>query len=129
MTKTLYLRVTQDKYQLPIAVFDLKDELAEFEGVLAHNISSTIANYKRKNMRCMFEQVQVEFTDDEIKQYGIENKKIKRSAWNENELELLRTTTLTDNELSKVLGKTVASIQNRRQQERKKGIQYANGRT
>lgn len=129
MTKTLYLRVTQDKYQLPIAVFDLKDELAEFEGVLAHNISSTIANYKRKNMRCMFEQVQVEFTDDEIKQYGIENKKIKRSAWNEKELELLRTTTLTDNELSKVLGKTVASIQNRRQQERKKGIQYANGRT
>ena len=48
---TLWMEVTQDEYELPVAVADSRKELAEMRHVSANTISSTICHGKRGDYR------------------------------------------------------------------------------
>lgn len=48
--KPLYLLVTEDKYELPLAVVDSKEELAQIAGVSAGNIAAILS--RRKRAKC-----------------------------------------------------------------------------
>ena len=56
----LWLRVTQDEYELPMVVADSRTELAEMLGVRPKNISSTMAHAKRRGWRCCYQKVEVD---------------------------------------------------------------------
>lgn len=47
LKKCLYLKVTQDKYELPLFVSEGAKELAEHEGVKVNTIYSSISHYER----------------------------------------------------------------------------------
>ena len=60
MTKTLWLRVSQDKYELPEAVADNPAELARICGTTANSIMSMISHYKAWGYKCKYIKVEVE---------------------------------------------------------------------
>ncbi|MBQ7067155.1 MAG: hypothetical protein IJN92_10090 [Lachnospiraceae bacterium] len=43
---TVYMEVTQDEYELPVAVADTVEELAKMRGTTIGSILSTISKYK-----------------------------------------------------------------------------------
>lgn len=45
--RNLYLKVTNDKYELPLIVAEGAKELAEIEGVKVNTIYSSISHYER----------------------------------------------------------------------------------
>ena len=45
--RCIYLKVTQDKYELPLFVAEGAKELAEYEGVKVNTIYSSISHYER----------------------------------------------------------------------------------
>ena len=57
----LYLRVTKDKYELPVAVADSPRELAQMTGVSRASILSTLSHVKAGQIRnSIYKMVEVE---------------------------------------------------------------------
>lgn len=68
MKKSLWLEVTQDKYELPVAVASNPYELAEMTGTTPGGIKSMVSKYKHgKVKQCRWRKVEVEDEDDEEK--------------------------------------------------------------
>lgn len=61
----IWMLVTSDEYELPLAVADTASELAEICGVRENNIISSISHFKAKNhKRCKW--VCVHVSDEEL---------------------------------------------------------------
>ncbi len=57
----IWMKVTSDKYELPLAVADTARELAEICGVKENNIVSAISHFKaKKHKRCKWVCVNVD---------------------------------------------------------------------
>ena len=63
--KKLYLATTQDKYELPIAVSDSPEGLAEQMGVTRYSILSVISHAKQHKRNCMYHRI--DYTEREWK--------------------------------------------------------------
>ena len=46
MIQKLYLKVTKDKYELPLCVMDTLKELADYDGIQLSTLRSKISNYE-----------------------------------------------------------------------------------
>lgn len=64
MKKNLYLCVTNDEYELPIAVEDSPTELALKMGANRHTILCAIASYNRGKRRGRYRRVEVEWEEE-----------------------------------------------------------------
>lgn len=64
MSKTLWLLVTSDKYELPLVVEDSAGRLARRLGTKANNIISAISKSRNRKGRCKFVKVVIEDNDD-----------------------------------------------------------------
>lgn len=53
----VYMKVTNDKYEFPIAVADSLAELARILDIPKNNISSAMSHAKRKKQRCQYIKV------------------------------------------------------------------------
>lgn len=60
----LWVAVTQDEYELPVAVADTARELAEMFGVKTMTVISDVSRYRRKQMKTRFRCVDVEDDGD-----------------------------------------------------------------
>lgn len=58
--QTIYMKVTKDKYELPLAVADSIVELAELIGIKADNIYSTISHARKKGYKCCYVKVEID---------------------------------------------------------------------
>ena len=56
----VWLKVTTDRYELPVAVADTGEELARICGVSGNNVYSTMSKAKRLGHRCQYVRVKVE---------------------------------------------------------------------
>ena len=56
--RKLYLAVTGDKYELPIAVADTPDELADKMGVRKCTILSVISHAKQHKKQCRYHRIE-----------------------------------------------------------------------
>ena len=63
--KRLYLKVTEDKYELPLIVCDSVHELAKREGKNDSNISSQISRNIRLGVKSKYTRVEI---DDECEE-------------------------------------------------------------
>lgn len=59
----VYMMVTKDEYELPLAVADSAKELAEITGRSVNTIRSAICHFKRRGGFSIYRKVEVE--DDE----------------------------------------------------------------
>ena len=57
--RSVWLMVTADEYELPVAVADTAEELARIVGVSVATIYSMISKSKRYGWRCKYIQVRV----------------------------------------------------------------------
>lgn len=57
---TIWMKVSEDGYELPEAVADTPSELAKIIGVKPNNISSAISKAKSRGYKCMYQKVVVE---------------------------------------------------------------------
>lgn len=55
--KRLYLATTQDEYELPVAVADTPEELANHLGVTRYTVLSVISHAKKHKRHCMYHRV------------------------------------------------------------------------
>ena len=62
---TLYMKVTKDKYELPIAVAGTIRELAMILGINENSVQQQFYRQKRYGMNCGYVKVEVE-EDEEI---------------------------------------------------------------
>lgn len=63
---TVWMMVSKDKYELPLAVADSAPQLAEMVGVSANAIFSSYSCYKNgKHKFSRFHKVEIEEVDDE----------------------------------------------------------------
>lgn len=62
---TLWLKVTADKYEFPLAIGDTAGQLALMTGVSTNAIHSAISNAKRGGYRCQYVKVEIEEDDTE----------------------------------------------------------------
>lgn len=60
---TLWMKVTLDEYELPLAVATSSRELARCVGVSSSTVASVVSNAKKRGGRCCY--VKVEVDDDE----------------------------------------------------------------
>ena len=60
---TLWMKVTLDKYELPVAVADTSGQLAQMIGVTPNNIHSAISNARKDGYRCQYVKVEIEEDD------------------------------------------------------------------
>ena len=60
----LWVAVTQDEYELPVAVADTARELAEMLGVKTMTVVSDVSRYRRKHIKTRFRCVEVEDDGD-----------------------------------------------------------------
>ena len=66
MKNTIYMKITTDEYELPLAIADSIGELAKMLGVTKNHISSAISHYKRGTTKsCCY--VKVVLDDEEGK--------------------------------------------------------------
>lgn len=56
----LWMEVTQDKYELPVAVAESKKELAEMRGIKPKTIQNAIMRAKSHGWQCKYKKVYVE---------------------------------------------------------------------
>lgn len=61
--KRLYMKVTNDEYELPVAVADSSKELAEMVGTTRNAILSAISHGKTDKYKRVY--IKVEFEDEE----------------------------------------------------------------
>ena len=57
---TVYMEVTKDKYELPVAIADSCNELARIRNVNPNTISSMIYHCREKGHRCRYVKVKIE---------------------------------------------------------------------
>ena len=57
MTKTVYMLVTQDKYELPLVVADTVAELARLTGQKRSSVASAITHAKKKGFSSKYVKV------------------------------------------------------------------------
>ena len=63
---TVWIMVSKDKYELPLAVADSAQELAKMVGCSANNIHSSYSHYlHRAQKHSRFYKVEIEEDDDE----------------------------------------------------------------
>lgn len=55
----VWLKVTADRYELPLAVADTGEELARVCGTSPNNVYSTMSKAKRLGHRCQYVRVEV----------------------------------------------------------------------
>lgn len=60
---TVYMEVTRDKYELPIAVANTVYELANMTNTSVNAIRSNICHAKKKGYKCKYVKVEVEECD------------------------------------------------------------------
>lgn len=60
---TVYMAVTEDKYELPVAIADSPSELGELCGCKGQLISSCISHARKRGSRSRF--VKVELSEEE----------------------------------------------------------------
>ena len=56
----LYMKITTDRYELPLAVADTGEELAKICGVSINNVYNTIRAARIKGYRCQYVRVELE---------------------------------------------------------------------
>ena len=56
----IYMKITKDRYELPVAVADTGEELADICGVSRNNVYNTIRRAKLYGHRCQYVKVEVE---------------------------------------------------------------------
>lgn len=56
----VYMKVTKDKYELPVAIADTALELAEICGTTRTNILSAIINAKKRGQNSVYKKVEIE---------------------------------------------------------------------
>ena len=56
----IYMRVTEDEYELPIAVADSQTELAQMVGVSRNSIASALSHSRRDKSRSIYKEVEVD---------------------------------------------------------------------
>lgn len=57
---TLWMKVTPDRYELPVAVGDTAEQLARLVGCTKNNIYSAISNATKHGYRCQYIKVTIE---------------------------------------------------------------------
>lgn len=60
MKKVLYIAVTKDKYELPIAVADSPQELAKLCGTTKNVINSMISHEKAGRIKSKYKKIEIE---------------------------------------------------------------------
>ena len=65
MKNTIYMMVSHDKYELPLAVADSAKELADMCGVMEHTIYTMISHAKLNGNFCQYVRVEVDEDEDE----------------------------------------------------------------
>lgn len=60
MKKCIYLKVTKDKYELPLIVTEGARELADREGVQVNTIYSSISHYEKGDQYSPYRRVRIE---------------------------------------------------------------------
>lgn len=63
MKKNLYMKVTRDKYELPLIVTEGAQELADHEGVNVNTIYSSICHYEKGDQYSPYRRVRIEEGD------------------------------------------------------------------
>ena len=63
---TIWLKVSSDRLELPIAVAESKQELARICGVKVNNIDSAMCHARARGYRCAYIKVEVEDDDEEL---------------------------------------------------------------
>ena len=63
MGKALYMQVTHDKYELPLAVADSIAELARLRGVSDNSIYSAMSNARKYGYNSIYVKVDLEGED------------------------------------------------------------------
>ena len=63
MKKYLFIKVTKDKYELPLYVADGCSELAKYEGKSANAIYSSICHYEKGICNSQYRRICVEGDD------------------------------------------------------------------
>ena len=66
MSKVLYMKVTSDEYELPLAVADSVAELAAMVGVEASTVFGFMWYCKKNGKKCPYIKVEVEDDDDNL---------------------------------------------------------------
>lgn len=61
---TLYIKVTSDEYELPLAVGDTVRELAKMLGVKSDSIYSQMSHSKHNGYFCSYQKVEVDDEDE-----------------------------------------------------------------
>lgn len=64
---TLYIKVTSDEYELPLAVGDTVRELAKMLGVKSDSIYSQMSHSKHNGYFCSYQKVEVDDEDESDK--------------------------------------------------------------
>lgn len=57
---TVWMEITLDKYELPVAVAMTRVELARLVGVEPETISEQICRYRKHGMKCKYIKVEIE---------------------------------------------------------------------
>lgn len=60
MTKAIYMKVTQDKYELPLVVADTVAELARLTGQKRSSVASALSHAKKKGFNSSYVKVIVD---------------------------------------------------------------------
>lgn len=55
----VYMKVTRDRYELPVAVADTGDELAKLCGVSIHNVYNAIRKARLLGHNCQYVRVDI----------------------------------------------------------------------
>lgn len=61
----IWMKVSKDKYELPLCIADTADELAKMCGTTANSIKSSISHGKKHNFKCGFVCVYLKENHDE----------------------------------------------------------------
>ena len=56
----VYMKITKDRYELPVAIADTGEELAKICGVSINNVYNTIRKARLTGSRCQYVRVDVE---------------------------------------------------------------------
>lgn len=64
MKKCIYLKVTKDKYELPLIVTEGAKELADHEGVSTNTIYSSICHYEKGDQYSPYRRVRIDEVEE-----------------------------------------------------------------
>ena len=61
----LWMKISNDEYELPEAVADTSTELAKMCGINRNGVNVAISNAKRRNSKCQYIKIEVEEEEQE----------------------------------------------------------------